>query len=95
MSLLHGPWRCVDQRTGLGAYWSYGPDGALVFHGDVLSDRPAPGNAGAPTAWRIEGARLLHKHEQGEVESFNVSQLTLARLRYAGERGLEIECRRP
>ena len=94
-TLLHGPWRCVDQRTGLGAYWSYAVDGALVFHGDVLSDRPAATAASAATGWKIEGAKLVHRHAQGETEAYNVSQLTLSRLRYAGERGLEIECRRP
>jgi hypothetical protein len=84
----------VDQRTGLGVYWSYGPDGGLVFHGDVLSDRLAPPPTAA-TGWRLEGGKLLHRHAQGEVEAFNVSVLTLARMRYAGERGLEVECRRP
>ena len=60
-SLLHGPWRCVDQQTGLGVYWNYGSDGALTCHGDVLSDRSAPSNAAA-NGWRIEGGKLLHKH---------------------------------
>ncbi len=93
-SLLHGPWRCVDQQTGLGVYWNYGSDGALTFHGDVLSDRSAPSNAAA-NGWRIEGGKLLHKHAQGEVDAFNVSVLTLSRMRYVGDRGLEVECRRP
>jgi hypothetical protein len=93
-SLLHGPWRCVDQRTGLGVYWSYAADGGLVFHGEVLSDRAAPAS-GAAVGWRLEGAKLLHKHAQGEVDAFKVSNLTLSRLRYVGDRGLEIECRRP
>jgi len=94
VSLVHGPWRCVDQRTGLGVYWSYGSDGALVFHGDVLSDRSAPPSTAA-TGWRIDGAKLLHKHAEGEVDAYNVSVLTLSRMRYVGERGLEVECRRP
>jgi hypothetical protein len=93
-SLLHGPWRCVDQRTGLGMYWSYGADGALVFHGEVLSDRPAADGAAA-TAWRLEGVKLTHTHDQGDVEAYKVAFLSLSRLRYLGERGLEIECRRP
>jgi Ribosomal protein L7/L12 C-terminal domain len=94
-SLLHGPWRCVDQRTGLGVYWSYAADGGLVFHGDVLSDRPAQAAGSAATGWTLEGAKLLHKHAQGEVDAFKVANLTLTRLRYYGDRGLEIECRRP
>jgi hypothetical protein len=93
-SLVHGPWRCVDQNTGLGVYWNYGSDGGLVFHGDVLSDRSAVSNTAA-NGWRIEGGTLLHKHAQGEVDTFNVSVLTLSRMRYVGQRGLEIECRRP
>jgi hypothetical protein len=93
-SLLHGPWRCVDQRTGLGVYWSYGAEGGLVFHGEVLSDRGAPAS-GAAVGWGLEGAKLLHKNPQGEVEAFKVTNLTLSRLRYVGDRGLEIECRRP
>jgi len=93
-SLVHGPWRCVDQQTGLGVYWNYGPDGALVFHGDVLSDRSAPSTTAA-NGWGIEGNKLLHKHARGEVDAFSVSVLTLSRMRYVGDRGLEIECRRP
>jgi hypothetical protein len=93
-SLLHGPWRCVDQRTGLGVYWSYASDGSLVFHGEVLSDRPAAGSVTA-TAWRLEGGKLLHSNPQGEADAYKVANLTLSRLRYVGDRGLEIECRRP
>jgi hypothetical protein len=94
-SLLHGPWRCVDQRTGLGVYWSYAADGGLVFHGEVLSDRAAPAGSGSAVGWRLDGAKLLHKHAQGEVDAYKVANLTLSRLRYVGDRGLEIECRRP
>lgn len=95
VTLLHGPWRCVDQRTGLGVYWSYNADGGLMFHGEVLSDRAMPPGATAPTAWRLENGKLLHQHAGGEVETFKVGFLSLARLRYFGDRGLEIECRRP
>ncbi|MFO1311511.1 MAG: ribosomal protein L7/L12 [Burkholderiales bacterium] len=95
VTLLHGPWRCVDQRTGLGVYWSYNADGGLIFHGDVLSDRAAPPGTTAPTAWRLDSGKLLHQHPDGEVETFKVGFLSLARLRYVGERGLEVECRRP
>ena len=94
-SLLHGPWRCVDQRTGLGVYWNYAPDGGLVFHGDVLSDRPAATAADAATGWNLEGTKLLHRHAKGEVDAFKVAFLSLSRLRYVGDRGYEIECRRP
>jgi len=93
-TLLHGPWRCVDQRTGLGEYWSYAPDGTLIFHGEVLSDRPAAAASNVPIGWKLEGAKLIHKHAEGQ-EAFKVASLTLSRLRYLGDRGLEIECRRP
>jgi hypothetical protein len=93
-SLLHGPWRCVDQRTGVGVYWSYVADGSLIFHGDVLSDRPAA-TAEMATAWKLEGARLIHQHPEAGADTFKVAALTLSRLRYVGEKGLEVECRRP
>ncbi|MFO1303632.1 MAG: hypothetical protein U1F54_07855 [Burkholderiales bacterium] len=95
VTLLHGPWRCVDQRTGLGVYWSYNADGGLLFHGEVLSDRIASTGPSVPTAWRLENGKLLHQHSGGEVDSFKVGFLSLARLRYVGDRGLEVECRRP
>ncbi len=92
-TLLHGPWRCVDQRTGLGVYWSYNADGSLVFHGEVLSDRAVVSEA--PKAWRLEGARLQHNYAGGEADAYRVGFLSLARLSYTGGRGLEVECRRP
>lgn len=95
VTLLHGPWRCVDQRTGLGVYWNYAPDGGLAFHGEVLTDRPAPSSTGAAIVWNVDGIKLLHKHAQGEIDAFRIAALSLQRLRYLGDRGLEIECRRP
>ncbi|MFO1325404.1 MAG: hypothetical protein U1F15_15260 [Burkholderiales bacterium] len=96
-ALLHGPWRCVDQRTGVSTYWSYADHGTLIFHGDALSDRPAPGAAGAsaPTGWKIEGRRLSHTFERGAPVTYTLTDLTLSRLRYGDERGADIECRRP
>jgi hypothetical protein len=96
-TLLHGPWRCVDQRTGASTYWSYGEDGALIFHGDVLSDRPPPPAiaASAPTGWKLDGQRLFHTFAQRAPDTYTVSDLSLARLRYGNERGLDIQCRRP
>lgn len=94
-TLLQGPWRCVDQRTGVSTYWSYSPDGILIFHGDALTDRPAPRNSGTPSAWKLDGRRLLHVFEQHAPETYAVTELTLTRLRYGNERGLDIACRRP
>jgi hypothetical protein len=96
-TLLHGPWRCVDQRTGASTYWSYGEDGALIFHGDVLSDKPPPPAiaASAPTGWKLDGQRLFHTYAQRAPDTYTVADLSLARLRYGNERGLDIQCRRP
>jgi len=94
-TLLQGPWRCVDQRTGVSTYWSYSPDGILIFHGDVLSDRPAPRNSSTPTMWKLDDRRLLHTFDQHAPETYTVAELTLTRLRYGNERGLDIACRRP
>jgi hypothetical protein len=96
-SLLQGPWRCTNQRTGVSAYWSYVANGTLVFHGDVLSEKPPPREiaANAPTKWTVEGQRLSHVYEQRAPDTYTLTQLSLTRLRYGGERGLEIECRRP
>jgi hypothetical protein len=96
-TLLHGPWRCVDQRTGASAYWSYVESGALIFHGDVLSDRPPPPAiaASAPTGWKLDGRHLLHTFAQRAPDAYTVTDLSLSRLRYGDERGLDIQCRRP
>ncbi len=96
-ALLQGPWRCTNQRTGVSAYWSYGANGALIFHGDVLSEKPPPREiaATAPVGWTIVGQRLSHTYPQHAPDTYTLTQLSLTRLRYSGERGLEIECRRP
>lgn len=96
-SLLQGPWRCTNQRSGVSAYWSYAANGALILHGDVLSEKPPPPEiaATAPTRWTLVGQRLSHAYEQHAPDTYTVTQLSLTRLRYGGERGLEVECRRP
>ena len=96
-ALLQGPWRCTNQRTGVSAYWSYTANGGLIFHGDVLSEKP-PSRAiaaSAPNQWTLFGQRLSHVYEQRAPDAYTVVQLSLTRLRYGGERGLKIECRRP
>ena len=96
-TLLQGPWRCTNQRTGVSAYWSYGANGALIFHGDILSEKPPPRDLAesAPVGWTIVGPRLLHTYPQHAPDTYTLAQLSLTHLRYGGERGLEIECRRP
>lgn len=96
-TLVQGPWRCTNQRTGVSAYWSYGANGTLILHGDVLSEKPPPREVAetAPTGWTIVGNRLSHTYPQHAPDTYTLAQLSLTRLRYSGERGLEIECRRP
>ena len=96
-AFLQGPWRCTDQRTGVSTYWTYGDNGALVFHGDVLRDGAAPVVAGsvAPAGWQFEGQRLLHTYAGRAPDALVVSELTLTSLRYGDARGLYVECRRP
>jgi hypothetical protein len=95
--LLVGPWRCTDQRTGVSAYWSYRDDGTLIFFGDALSDRPPPPDPSGsmPTGWKLDGQKLQHASTKGPLETYIISALTLSRLRYGNDRGLEVECRRP
>jgi len=95
--LLVGPWRCTDQRTGVSAYWSYRDDGTLIFFGDALRDRPPPPDpsGSTPTGWKLDGQKLLHASTKGPPETYIISALTLSRLRYGNDGGLEVECRRP
>ena len=96
-NFLHGPWRCTDQHTGASTYWTYAPTGALTFHGDVWSERPARTSTDTPTppvGWTLEGRRILHALAEGASNSYTVGELTLSRLRY-GDGKLEIQCRRP
>jgi hypothetical protein len=96
-TLMHGPWRCTDQRTGVSKFWSYGTDGGLIFYGDALRDGPPPrgGDASTPTGWELDGRNLRHVFAQRAPDTYTVTELTLARMRYGDERGLEIQCRRP
>ena len=97
VSWLRGPWRCTDQRTGESAFWSYVENGTLIFHGEVLSDKPPPVTvtAYAPTAWAVDGHKLIHKYSQRAPDTYKLERLTLTRLRYGDGRKQEIECRRP
>lgn len=97
-ALMHGPWRCTDQRSGTPAYWTFQDDGSVVFHGDTFKDGSLVASAqkSAPASWRLEGDRLHFTDAQGNVETFNVAVLTLANLRYDDERRrIDIDCRRP
>lgn len=97
-ALLHGPWRCTDQRTGVATYWTYQDDGKVVYYGDTFKDGALVASLAkdAPTAWKLDGDRFVLAFAQGETESFAVEVLTLANLRYGdSRRRIEIDCRRP
>ncbi|MCC6198094.1 MAG: hypothetical protein IT518_26885 [Burkholderiales bacterium] len=96
-TLLHGPWRCVDQRSGTPHYWTYDPDGLLVDHGDVFKEGADPRAAAtpAPMTWKVEGRRLLHTAPPQAADAYTVTDLTLMHLRYSDDKGLDIQCRRP
>lgn len=97
-ALLHGPWRCTDQRAGTPAYWTFQDDGKVVFHGDTFKDGALVASAQkhAPTGWKLDGDRLEFAYPNGVTETFSVVVLTLANLRYDDERRrIDIDCRRP
>lgn len=99
-ALLHGPWRCTDQRAGTPAYWTFQEDGTLVFHGDTFKDgalvAASPAHKNAPTHWKLTGDQLQFSSAQGGTETFAVVALTLGNLRYDDERRrIDIDCRRP
>jgi len=97
-SLLHGPWRCTDQRTGIATYWTYQEDGTLVYYGDTFKDGALVASSAkdVPQAWKLAGGRLVFAYPQGETESLGVEVLTLGNLRYGdARRRIEIDCRRP
>jgi hypothetical protein len=91
-TLLHGPWRCVDQDTGTSTYWTYDADGTLIDHGVAFKEA---GRSGAPMTWKVEGRRLVHASGPQARAAYAVTDLTLMRLRYGNEKGVDIQCRRP
>ena len=95
-SVLHGPWRCTDQRTGLSTYWTFGADGTVTFHGDTLKEGAArPGDPALPSRWQLADDRLVFTYAQAPPVTYIVSDLDLARLRYGDGRDLDVQCRRP
>jgi hypothetical protein len=95
-SVLHGPWRCTDQGTGLPEYWTLGADGGLTYHGATFSERAAlTGDPAIPTGWQLAGDRLVFTFAQKPAVTYKVSDLNLTRLRYGDGRELDIQCRRP
>lgn len=95
-SVLHGPWRCTDQNTGMAVYWTYGADGALTFHGETFSERATGvGDPDVPSGWQFADDRLVFTFAQKSPVTYAVSDLNLTRLRYGDGRDVDIQCRRP
>jgi hypothetical protein len=95
-SLLHGPWRCTDQRTGLATYWTFGADGTLTYHGETFKERAVrTDDPSVPTGWAFADDRLQFAYAQKSPATFAVSDLSLTRLRYGDGRDVDTQCRRP
>ena len=95
-SLLHGPWRCTDQRTGLSAYWTFGADGVLTYHGDTFTESAnGAGEPDIPGGWQLDDNRLAFTLAQTPPAVYTVSDLSLSRLRYDDGGNVDVECRRP
>lgn len=94
--VLHGPWRCTNQTTGLSTYWTFGTDGALTFHGDTLKESAAnPGDPTIPIRWEFGDGRLVFSYANAPPVEYAVADLDLRRLRYGDGKGLDVQCRRP
>ena len=94
--VLYGPWRCTNQSTGLSTYWTFGPDGTLVFHGDTLKESAArPGDPTIPIRWEFAEGRLVFGYANAPPVAYAVADLDLRQLRYNDGKGLDIQCRRP
>jgi hypothetical protein len=95
-SLLHGPWRCTDQRTGMATYWTLGADGTLTYHGETFKERATSADdLSIPVGWQFADDRLVFTYTQQPPQSYAVSDLNLTRLRYGDGRDFDIQCRRP
>jgi hypothetical protein len=94
--VLHGPWRCTDQATGLSIFWIFGTDGTLTYHGDTLQEAAArPGDPAIPVGWQFADGRLVFTYASAPPVTYTVADLDLRRLRYGDGKGLDVQCRRP
>ncbi|MEO8506428.1 MAG: hypothetical protein ABI593_02215 [Betaproteobacteria bacterium] len=94
--LLHGPWRCTDQRTGMSVYWTFGAEGALTYHGDTFTESATGArDPDTPGVWQLDGNRLVFTLAQKPPAAYTVSDLNLSRLRYDDGGNVDVECRRP
>jgi hypothetical protein len=94
--VLHGPWRCTDQSTGLSTYWTFGTDGTLTYHGDTLQEAAArPGDPAIPVGWAFADGRLVFSYASAPPVAYAVADLDLRRLRYGDGKALDVQCRRP
>ncbi len=94
--MLHGPWRCTDQRTGLSTFWTFGVDGALSFHGDIYKEGTTPiDDPDVATGWQLAGDQLVFTFAQKSPARYKTSDVNISRLRYGDGRDVEVQCRRP
>ena len=95
-SVLHGPWRCTDQRTGMATYWTLAADGTLTYHGETFKERTSRiDDPSIPIRWQFADDRLVFSFAQKPAASYAVTDLNLTRLRYGDGRDFDIQCRRP
>ena len=80
-SLLHGPWRCTDQRTGLATYWTFGAEGTLTYHGETFKERtPRVDDPSIPIGWQFADDRLVFTYAQKPAASYMSCKSKMAAL---------------
>ena len=95
-SLLHGPWRCTDQRTGMSVYQTLGTDGSFTSHGDTFKEGlPTITDAHTPIGWELANGRLVFKFAKKPPVAYEVGDFNISQLRYGDGREIDIQCRRP
>ena len=95
-SLLHGPWRCTDQRTGMSVYQTLGTDGSFTYHGDTFKEGlPTITDANTPSGWELINGRLVFKFANKPPVAYDVGDFNISQLRYGDGHDLDIQCRRP
>ncbi len=93
-SVLHGPWRCTDQRTGLSAFWTFGADGALTYHGDTYKEA-AVVDPGVATGWQLVDGQIVFTFAHKSPATYATTDVNFSRLRYGDGEEVDVQCRRP
>ena len=95
-TVVHGPWRCTEQRTGTTTYWLYAEDGALAYLGNEIAhgDKPIRG-PDLPDTWSIASEQLMWRFATKPPQHFKLLDLSFMYLNYATDAGHETRCIRP